>query len=274
MKKTLLICFMALMSVAMFAQDEENVVRLYAHRGGMGEADQNTLTAFNAAYKAGYRGFETDIRLTMDGEFVILHDSALEELANGKGNVETTKASAIKKLRVGKSKVLFLDELLEWIAKKGDIEYFEFELKTDPSLYTDELVQQMSETLYHKIMANRPIGATFLITSSDTRPLMFLKEKFSEANLMLITPEPVNNTTITKVKELGLKRMASSLNGTSREAVEKAHREGITINLWPTNDIEDIALAVCLGADAVCTDIPAAAKKGLKDQLKWVVIEY
>lgn len=273
MKKTLLICLLALMSVGVFAQDEENVVRLYAHRGGMGEADENTINAFNAAYKAGYRGFEADIRLTMDGEFVILHDSALDALG-GKGNVETVKASAVKKLRVGKSKVLFLDELLEWIQKKGDIQYFEFELKTDPSLYSDDLVKQMCESVYHKIMATKPIGSTFLITSSDTRPLIFLKEQFSEANLMLITNEPINTTTITKAKELGLKRLASTLNGTCREAVDRAHREGMTVNLWPTDNIEDIALAISLGADNVCTNIPAAAKKGLNKAMPWVKIVY
>ena len=262
------------MSVAMFAQDEENVVRLYAHRGGMGEADQNTLTAFNAAYKAGYRGFETDIRLTMDGEFVILHDSALEELANGKGNVETTKAKNIKSLKVGKSKVLFLDELLEWISKKGDIAYFEFELKTDPSLYTDDKVEQICEVIYHKVMAAKPVGATFEINSFDTRPLEILRGKFNDSNLALITAEPVNNTTITKVGEMGLKRLNAKLDGTSREAVAKAHKEGIVVTLWPTDDIQDIALGISLGADNVCTDIPAAAKKSLQKAMPWVEVVY
>lgn len=269
MKKTFMICLMALFAIATYAQD--NTVRIFAHRGGLAEADENTLTAFNAAYKAGFRGFETDIRMTQDGEFVLLHDSTLP---NGKGNVETTKAKNIKSLKVGKSKVLFLDELLEWISKKGDIAYFEFELKTDPSLYTDDKVEQICEVIYHKVMAAKPVGATFVITSFDTRPLEILRGKFNESNLALITAEPVNNTTITKVGELGLKRLNAKIDGTSREAVAKAHKEGIIVTLWPTDDIQDIALGISLGADNVCTDIPAAAKKSLQKAMPWVEVVY
>ena len=269
MKKTLLICLMALMAIASYAQDQQ--VRIYAHRGGCGEADENTLNAFNAAYKAGYRGFETDIRMTKDGVFVLMHDS---DLPNGKGNVETSKAKDIKGLKIGKSKVLFLDELLEWIEKKGDIQYFEFELKSDTALYSQEDVERLCESIYHKIMAVKPVGATFLFTSFDTRPLAYLKNKFSEANLMLITNEPVNNTSITMATELGLKRLAAKLDGTCRDAVAKAHKEGLVVNLWPTDDIYDIALGISLGAEGVCTDIPVAAKKGLNKAMPWVNIVF
>ncbi len=272
MKKTLLICLMALVAVTTFAQTPS--VRLFAHRGGKAEADENTLSAFNAAYKAGFRSFEADIRMTQDGEFVIMHDSSLAIATNGKGNVETTKAKHIKGLRVGKSKVLFLDDLLEWIQKKGDIAYFEFELKTDPSLYPDAVMEQMSESVYHKVMSVKPAGATFVITSFDTRPLVYLKEKFSEANLALITPEPVNHVSLAKMRELGLRRLNAKLDGTSREAVVRAHKDGIVVTLWPTVDIHDIALGISLGADNVCTDIPAAAKKDLKKQMPWVEIVY
>ena len=269
MKKTLLICMMALFAIASYAQDQQ--VRIYAHRGGCGEFDENTLNAFNAAYKAGIRSFETDIRMTSDGVFVLMHDS---DLPNGKGNVEMSKAKDIKGIKIGKGKVLFLEELLDWIEKKGDIQYFEFELKTDPSLYTDEDVAQICESIYHKIMAVKPVGATFLITSFDTRPLAYLKNKFSETNLMLITNEPINNSTILMATEMGIKRLAGKLDGTCREAVAKAHKEGLMVNLWPTDDIYDIALGISLGAEGVCTDIPVAAKKGLNKAMPWVSIVF
>ena len=264
---------MAIMSLAAFAQDEQTV-RIYAHRGGKAEADENTLAAFNAAYKAGYRGFETDIRMTADGDLVLLHDSDLAVATNGKGNVETTKTKTVKGLKVGKNKVLFLDDLLEWISKKGDIQYFEFELKMEPSLYPDDLMRQISESVYHKVMAVKPLGATFVITSFDTRPLTYLREKFSADNLVLISNEPVNTSTITHVLDLGLKRLNAKIEGTCRSAMEKAHKEGITVNLWPTDDVQDVALGISLGADAICTDAPAAVKKGLNKAMPWVTIVY
>ena len=272
MKRTLIICILALLCCGVYAQEEQ--VRIFAHRGGRAEFDENTMTAFNGAYKAGIRSFETDIRMTQDGEFVLLHDSALNVATNGKGNVETSKAKYIKGLRVGKSKVLFLDELLDWIEKKGDIEYFEFELKTDTALYSYEQISQMCESLYHKIMAVKPVDATFIITSFDTRPLELLKSRFSESNLALITSEPVNSTTITKVKEMGLKRLNARMEGTSRETVERARKDGIAVVLWPSTDLNSIALGISLGADCVCTDIPVEAKKTLNKAMPWVSIKF
>ena len=272
MKKTVLICLMALLSVAMLAQD--NMVRLYAHRGGRAEFDENTQSAFDGAYKAGFRGFETDIRMTSDGELVLLHDSSLDRATNGKGNVETSKAKQLKNLKVGKSKVLFLEDLLKWIEKKGDIEYFEFEIKSDAALYSDEMVKEMCEAVYHRVMAVKPIGATFVISSTDPRPLEYLAKNFPTAELMLITGEPINNTTIDKAKDLGVKRLAGRIDGTSASAVEKAHKEGLIVNVWPTSDIKGIVLGLGLGADNICTDIPAAAKKALNKTLPWYTIEY
>lgn len=41
-------------SVELFGQTQE--IRLFSHRGGRMENDENTLKAFKASYDAGYRG--------------------------------------------------------------------------------------------------------------------------------------------------------------------------------------------------------------------------
>ena len=61
MKKILLIFAAALVAVSAMAQDQQ--VRFFSHRGGRMEYDENTIPAFESSYKAGYRGFETDIRM-------------------------------------------------------------------------------------------------------------------------------------------------------------------------------------------------------------------
>jgi len=50
---------------------------LIGHRGLLGEAPENTLPAFEACLAAGF-GFELDIRMSKDGELVILHDDELD----------------------------------------------------------------------------------------------------------------------------------------------------------------------------------------------------
>ena len=98
MKPYLLLFATYLICVAQtFAQNQE--IRLFSHRGGRLEHDENTLRAFEASYRAGYRGFETDVRMTRDGALVITHDSSLERTTDGKGVVEqhTREQSALSR---------------------------------------------------------------------------------------------------------------------------------------------------------------------------------
>ncbi len=53
------------------------------HRGYASVAPQNTREAIFAALDAGYEGVEIDIRMTRDGEIVVVHDSNLTALTLG-----------------------------------------------------------------------------------------------------------------------------------------------------------------------------------------------
>ena len=46
-------------------------IQVIGHRGGRYEFEENTLAAFKGSYEKGVRGYETDIRMTADGELVI-----------------------------------------------------------------------------------------------------------------------------------------------------------------------------------------------------------
>ena len=162
MKKILLIFTTALVAVSAMAQDQQ--VRFFSHRGGRMEYDENTIPAFESSYKAGYRGFETDIRMTKDGKLVILHDSNLKRTTDTEGVVEEMTEAQIRKARTNKgNKVMFLDELMDWLDSKGDVTYVEFELKTTPlDLYPEERLKEYCDKLYERVMRNKPAGATYL----------------------------------------------------------------------------------------------------------------
>ncbi|MGH9039613.1 MAG: glycerophosphodiester phosphodiesterase [Acidimicrobiia bacterium] len=49
----------------------------FAHRGGRAEAPENTLVAFTRALKQGAGGLESDVRLSSDGEAVLVHGTHL-----------------------------------------------------------------------------------------------------------------------------------------------------------------------------------------------------
>ena len=268
------VCAVALFQTsAVFSQSQE--IRLFSHRGGRMEHDENTLAAFNASYDAGYRGFETDIKMTSDGVLIIMHDNSLERTTNGTGNVEDKTYAEIKNLRTKKGNpILTLDELLDFLKDKSGL-YVEFEMKTQPaSVYTQERLEAYCDQLYSKVMAAKPADADFVFTSSDYRGLRYLQEKYPGVDLLLVTSKPCNDETIALCKTIGIKRLGATMNGSSRASVEKAHKEGLIVSLWPGQSPEDFMLGAYLGCDYMCSDVPIMLKSWLQENAPWLNVKY
>lgn len=274
MKKYLSTLIWALMAVSAFAQEQQ--VRFFSHRGGRMEFDENTIPAFESSYKAGYRGYETDIRMTADGKLVILHDSNLKRTTDTEGVVEEMTEAQIRKARTKKgNKVMFLDELMDWLDSKGDVTYVEFELKTSPvDLYPEERLREYCDKLYERVMRKKPSGATYLFTSGDYRGLRYLQQKYPGVQMLLITGKPCNDETIALCKAMGIDRLGATMDGTSRAAVKKAHEQGLIVSLWPGQSVADAMLGIYLGADFLCTDIPVEVKEYMTAKAPWVNAMY
>ena len=71
-----------------------------AHRGGAGEAPENTLAAFGKALGLG-SGIEMDVRLSSDNVIVAIHDATVDRTTNGTGNVSDMTVSQLKALDAG-----------------------------------------------------------------------------------------------------------------------------------------------------------------------------
>ncbi|MFK8110666.1 MAG: DUF4886 domain-containing protein [Rubripirellula sp.] len=124
----------------------ESQVMIAAHRGGYAEdrrdqAPENTVANIEVAISRGFDLYETDIRRTSDGVFVIVHDGTLDRETTGSGPVEDVTSSQLQKLRkryrdqsvstepvatledflrAGKDRMLFKADL-----KPGVIEHFD-----------------------------------------------------------------------------------------------------------------------------------------------------
>ena len=273
-KKATLLLAASIMAATAIAQDQQ--VRFFSHRGGRMEFDENTIPAFESSYKAGYRGYETDIRMTKDGKLVILHDSNLTRTTDTEGVVEQMTEAQIRKARTKKgNRVMFLDELMDWLDSKGDVTYVEFELKTTPvDLYPEERLREYCDKLYERVMRNKPEGATYLFTSGDYRGLRYLQQKHPGVQMLLITGKPCNDETIALCKAMGIDRLGATMDGTSRAAVKKAHEQGLIVSLWPGQSTADAMLGVYLGADFLCTDIPVEVKGFMAAKAPWVNAVY
>jgi glycerophosphoryl diester phosphodiesterase len=72
-----------------------------AHRGASALYPENTLRALLAAADFGADMCEFDVRMTRDGEVVVIHDATVNRTTDGRGRVAEMSAAAIKRLDAG-----------------------------------------------------------------------------------------------------------------------------------------------------------------------------
>lgn len=120
-------------------------VFVVAHRGCWREAAENSVAAVDACVAMGVDIMELDVRRTKDGALVMIHDSSVDRMTNGKGKVEKLTLAEIKALRLrtrdgGASaaltdmQVLTLRELLDVV--RGRI-VVHLDLKGGASMWAD-----------------------------------------------------------------------------------------------------------------------------------------
>ncbi len=76
-------------------------IMVIAHRGEHLHHPENTLAAFAAAVEAGADFFELDVRTTLDGKLVLMHDATADRMTDGKGDIAGMTFDQVRKLEVG-----------------------------------------------------------------------------------------------------------------------------------------------------------------------------
>ena len=71
-----------------------------AHRGLSSDYPENTMAAFRAAIAVGVDQIETDIRVSKDGELVLIHDATVDRTTNGHGRVDEMTFAELRTLRL------------------------------------------------------------------------------------------------------------------------------------------------------------------------------
>ena len=117
MKKTTALACAALAACAAFGSDaptraerlrakldsrDRDYVFVTMHRGDWRHAPENSVDAIKGSIAMGADIVELDVAITKDGEYVLLHDGALDRVSNGKGKSKDLTLAEIKKYRLVK----------------------------------------------------------------------------------------------------------------------------------------------------------------------------
>ncbi|RMD97619.1 MAG: hypothetical protein D6812_14950 [Deltaproteobacteria bacterium] len=89
----------------------------FSHRGYHETAVENTEEAFRAAVEMGFPGLETDLRITRDGQIVLLHDATLARVAGIDREVSTMTRRELEGVRLRNGeRLLFFEAFMEAFA--------------------------------------------------------------------------------------------------------------------------------------------------------------
>jgi glycerophosphoryl diester phosphodiesterase len=83
-------------SVSVLDQREAGRPYLIAHRGNSAACPENSLQAFQRAARDRADIIETDVRVSADGHFVLIHDPTLERTTDGTGRVDSLTLEQLK----------------------------------------------------------------------------------------------------------------------------------------------------------------------------------
>ena len=72
---------------------EKRNTKMIAHRGLSGIERENTYPAFVAAGNRSYYGVETDVHVTADGQFVIIHDETTRRVSGDRYNINVEESN-------------------------------------------------------------------------------------------------------------------------------------------------------------------------------------
>ncbi len=107
---TLIIVLLGLPSVV-FSQSKtvfpkvSNKFIVIAHRGFHADVPENTIESLRKAIELGVDYVEVDIRTTLEGVPVVMHDANLERTTDGKGKVSATSTIDFRKLKIKETEI-------------------------------------------------------------------------------------------------------------------------------------------------------------------------
>lgn len=242
--------------------NKENV-KMIAHRGLSGLEPENSIQAFIAAGNHSHFGVETDVHVTKDGKFVIIHDDNTERVSGEHVVVEETDYDELRKIRL---KNLCKLEILNQVEKEDvkdriDLvipnlkEYITIcqkyektcilELK-NPFAVEDiaKLVDEIKEYGY----LDQVVFISFALEN-----LIELRRLLPEQEIQYLV-KAYDSEVLEALNQYGLE-LDIRHAGLTKEIVDEVHANGHKVNCWTCDDSEKGELLVSWGVDYITSNI-------------------
>jgi glycerophosphoryl diester phosphodiesterase len=226
-----------------------------AHRGYSAVAPENTLPALAGALLAGATLVEFDVRTTMDGVPVVIHDRTVDRTTDGSGQVSELTLGEVRALDAGSwfspafagLRVPLLSEVLDLLEASAGAAGLLLEIKAPATL------EQVKAILGQ--VADRDLLPRTVVQSFDPQVLALVREAAPDVRRGLLRLR-FDAETVPLAKDLGVVCCNPALGDVLGDpaTVEALIRAGIDVLPWTANDMSQWPALVRAGVAGLITD--------------------
>ena len=225
--------------------------KMVAHRGVSKLERENTMPAFVAAGNRSYWGIETDIHVTRDGKYIVYHDTNIQRLTGVDAVIEEQTFDYLRSLPI-----MDFDEQPRVDLHMPSLEEYIKICKKYGKIAVLELKNTMPRENVHEvcdILLQLEYTDGVVIISFDYNNLLYVKEKLPAQKVQFLCSEYTDGLVETLKKDgmdLDINRKA-----VTKELIDLCHENGVEINAWTVDELEQAQSFVDMGIDYITTNI-------------------
>lgn len=226
---------------------------VFAHRGLVLDAPENTLLAFLKALSAGATHIETDVHASLDGIAVISHDADLIRLAGRPERVDQLTMSELRRINLGEGQSFAsLSEVLEAFPEAR----FNIDVKTDaaaePTARAIVEANATARVLVTSFSEDRRRRATDLIpgvATSASAPVVLKAVLAAALGLTGPARRVLRGFAAVQVPE-----RVRLIRVVTPRFIRAMHALDVEVHVWTVNESSAMRRLLGLGVDGIVTD--------------------
>jgi glycerophosphoryl diester phosphodiesterase len=233
---------------------------IFAHRGACAHAPENTLAAFELALVQHADAIELDVKLSADGQVIVIHDATVNRTTGSQGRVKDLSLAQLKSLDAGSffsdrysgEKIPTLAEVFETVGQRT---FINVEL-TNYNTPRDPLVEEVCTLVSRFGLQERVLFSSFFASNlSRARAVLpDVPRALLAAGGLLGAWARSFGFAFGKYQALH-----PFLKDVTPQQVQRVHRLNRRIHVWTVNAAEDMRRLFHWGVDAIFTDDPQLA---------------
>lgn len=236
-----------------------------AHRGGSRVAPENTMTAFRSAIEDwGADVLELDVRLTRDGEVVVIHDPTVDRTTDGTGPVSALSVAELRTLDAG---ARFVDPAGAASFRGRDVRIPRFEdvLTAFPRTRLNVEAKEPAVSLPLVDIIRRHGAESRVLLAAQyersRRPIRGYRGPWGASRhhvllFFLLHRLPGGGPYTPGADALQIPERWSGLRLLTPRLVHEAHRRNLPVHVWTVDVPDDMRRLIAMGVDGIQTDRP------------------